>query len=81
MNSCNCGTLELLNGDQASNYSKEHLHKISHHGGWIQLWKCSDNEIYCEGTWIGGAGFDNGKFTLTKITYAELKSKWPEAIK
>lgn len=82
MNICRCKTIEkVIDGVDAQTYSKEHLLKITHHGGWIQLWKCPDVDIYWEGTWVGGGGFDNGKFTLRKLSDTELQEQWPEVVR
>ncbi len=81
MNNCRCNSIELLDGDEAYEYSRKHLRRISHHGGWIQLWKCSDEEIYWEATWVGGEGFDNGKYTLRRLSHSELKNNWSDVVK
>ena len=81
MNICKCKDIEVIDDIEAYTYSNKHLQKIAHHRGWIQLWKCPDKDIYWEGTWIGGGGFDNGRFTLRKLISSELQENWPEVLK
>lgn len=80
MSKCKCRVSEKLEGEEANDYSRQHLQKITAHGGWVFLWKCPERNIFWEATWIGGAGFDNGKFTLRKLTFDEVQRGWPEAI-
>jgi hypothetical protein len=79
MNTCKCELLTQLEGDDASLYSKNHLQKITDHGAWIQLWKCPNDSFHFEATWVGGAEFHNGMFTLRKISKIELEKNWPQA--
>lgn len=73
---CKCKTISIISGDEAVEYSKKHLQKISDQNGWIQLWKCSQKNIYWEATWVGGNGFYNGNFTLKKLSLYKLKKSW-----
>jgi hypothetical protein len=78
MNICQCKKLEVINGEDATQYSKNHLQKIANHGGWIQLWKCPNQDIYFEASWIGGEGFYNGVFIMRRLSNSELIKNWPE---
>lgn len=80
MSTCNCIVFEKLEGDEAYTYSRQHLQKVTNHGGWVFLWKCTETKIYWEASWVGGDGFDNGKFTLRKLSTIEVQRDWPEII-
>ncbi len=76
---CQCREYKVLTGIKAEQYSKKKYIKEVQRapGGWRYLLMCEICGSYWEMTWEGGGGFDDGVMTLRRLSFPQLKERWP----